>query len=55
MSGWTAIWYGALSLTSCYCCYRIGQIAAIERMRREHDARREREQRWSEFYDEDFD
>lgn len=55
MSGWTAIWLGALCLTSCFCCYRLGQLNVLHHFREHDRLRREREQRWREFKDEDFD
>ena len=51
MSGTTALALSVLIFLSMLCCYWAGQRSMWLRMRDRH----ERNRRWREFYDEDFE
>jgi hypothetical protein len=51
MSATLALSLAALTLGSCFACYRLGQQNILFRMRQHDERRRERENRWREFDD----
>lgn len=53
MSATLALSIAAITLGSCFAAYWCGQQNILWRMRQHDERRREREIRWSEFYDED--
>ena len=55
MSAEFGLTLAVVTILSCWASYIIGQREMLARLRRNEQRRREREKRWSEFYDEDFD
>lgn len=51
MSGTFAIALTVLIFASNWACYRLGQMSILEKFRRHHERRKERELRWREFED----
>jgi hypothetical protein len=54
MSGIEGLAWAMIGLGSIYASFRLGQMNILERFRRHHERRKERELRWREF-EEDFE